>query len=150
VLYFNPFASCGWETFGVVAQSVRALPCHGRGREFESRQPRFTQRSSDDAIGLIDVALEFRADGAAVAHLVYTEVAGGSNPSPPTRLQSRCRSLLRLRTWQYIFAALAQLVEQRTENPRVTGSSPVCGILFPSFLELPESGRHPANERSNL
>ena len=25
---------------GDVAQSVRALPCHGRGREFESRRPR--------------------------------------------------------------------------------------------------------------
>ena len=27
-----------------------------------------------------------------------------------------------------MLAVLAQLVEQRTENPRVTGSSPVCGI----------------------
>ncbi|MFM2223182.1 MAG: hypothetical protein RLZZ78_1439, partial [Armatimonadota bacterium] len=32
-------------------------------------------------------------------------------------------------------ATLAQLVEQRTENPRVTGSSPVGGtIRRPSFL----------------
>ena len=30
-----------------------------------------------------------RADGAAVAHLVYTEVAGGSNPSPPMRSSNR-------------------------------------------------------------
>jgi hypothetical protein len=29
--------------------------------------------------------------------------------------------------WHYGNAALAQLVEQRTENPRVTGSSPVGG-----------------------
>ena len=27
---------------GVVAQLARVLPCHGRGRGFESRLPRFT------------------------------------------------------------------------------------------------------------
>ena len=61
------------------------------------------------------------ADGAAVAHLVYTEVVGGSNPSPPTM------NLIEVGRLQRICAALAQLVEQRTENPRVTGSSPVGG-----------------------
>ena len=30
----------------------------------------------------------------------------------------------------YAFAQLAQLVEQRTENPRVSGSIPELGILF--------------------
>ena len=29
-----------------------------------------------------------------------------------------------------VFAQIAQLVEQRTENPRVTGSIPVLGIKF--------------------
>ena len=29
----------------------------------------------------------------------------------------------------YLYAQIAQLVEQRTENPRVTGSIPVLGIL---------------------
>ena len=34
------------ETLGDVAQLVRALPCHGRGRGFEPRRPRHTfQRS---------------------------------------------------------------------------------------------------------
>ncbi len=33
------------------------------------------------------------------------------------------------------WAALAQLVEQRTENPCVTGSSPVGGIILSSATE---------------
>ena len=28
-----------------------------------------------------------------------------------------------------LFAQIAQLVEQRTENPRVTGSNPVLGMM---------------------
>ena len=33
-----------------------------------------------------------------------------------------------------MYAQIAQLVEQRTENPRVTGSIPVLGIIF--FLKI--------------
>ena len=40
----------------------------------------------------------------------------GSNPAPATR------------TGKCAFAQIAQSVEQRTENPRVTGSIPVLGI----------------------
>ena len=40
----------------------------------------------------------------------------GSNPAPATRVII------------YSNAQIAQLVEQRTENPRVTGSIPVLGI----------------------
>src|SRR5215472_17509737 len=29
-----------WKQVGDVVQLVRTLPCHGRGREFESRRPR--------------------------------------------------------------------------------------------------------------
>ena len=39
----------------------------------------------------------------------------GSNPSPATG-------------FFILYAQIAQLVEQRTENPRVTGSIPVLGI----------------------
>ena len=41
----------------------------------------------------------------------------GSNPIPATQCESIC-------------AQLAQLVEQRTENPRVSGSIPELGIVF--------------------
>ncbi len=39
------------------------------------------------------------------------------------------------------FAEVAQLVEQRTENPRVTGSNPVLGILFLPGALLYQKGR---------
>ena len=42
----------------------------------------------------------------------------GSNPAPATR------------TKYCVYAQIAQLVEQRTENPRVTGSIPVLGIFL--------------------
>ena len=45
----------------------------------------------------------------------------GSNPTP---------AILRMYDMQKIYALVAQLVEQRTENPRVTGSIPVLGIFF--------------------
>ena len=41
----------------------------------------------------------------------------GSNPIPATQCESIC-------------AQLAQLVEQRTENPRVSGSIPELGICY--------------------
>ena len=63
----------------------------------------------------------------------------GSNPIPAT------------------FAQLAQLVEQRTENPRVSGSIPELGILMPFyslyifiFLALCQMlGRDPSGARPN-
>ena len=42
----------------------------------------------------------------------------GSNPAPATR------------TKYCVYAQIAQSVEQRTENPRVTGSIPVLGIFL--------------------
>ena len=39
-------------------------------------------------------------------------------------LRVQRKDLLRI---SYLFAQIAQLVEQRTENPRVTGSIPVLG-----------------------
>ena len=47
-----------------------------------------------------------------VACRVHAPEVVGSNPSPATHAQ------------------IAQLVEQRTENPRVTGSIPVLGIFI--------------------
>ena len=34
------------------------------------------------------------------------------------------------------YAQIAQLVEQRTENPRVTGSIPVLGIFYLNFKKV--------------
>ena len=50
----------------------------------------------------------------------------GSNPVPAT--QRLIKDFL-----YKSFAQIAQLVEQRTENPRVTGSIPVLGIFFIRF-----------------
>ena len=41
-------------------------------------------------------------------------------------LRVQRKDLLRI---SYLFAQIAQLVEQRTENPRVTGSIPVLGTV---------------------
>ena len=41
-----------------------------------------------------------------------------------------------------LFAQIAQLVEQRTENPRVTGSIPVLGItIFIIVWDISSGGR---------
>ena len=52
------------------------------------------------------------------ARRAHNPKVAGSNPAPATR------------TFYVLNAQIAQLVEQRTENPRVTGSIPVLGILF--------------------
>ena len=45
---------------------------------------------------------------------------------------------IELRSGTKYFAQIAQLVEQRTENPRVTGSIPVLGMFL--FLNLDFQG----------
>ena len=45
----------------------------------------------------------------------------------PVRFRSRAHSK---------YAQIAQLVEQRTENPRVTGSIPVLGIFYLNFKKV--------------
>ena len=52
------------------------------------------------------------------ARRAHNPKVAGSNPAPATR------------TFYVLNAQIAQLVEQRTENPRVTGSIPVLGIFF--------------------
>ena len=41
-LFYLTYPSCFEDNLGDVAQLVRALPCHGRGRGFEPRRPRHT------------------------------------------------------------------------------------------------------------
>ena len=49
------------------------------------------------------------------ARRAHNPKVAGSNPAPATQTF-------------IVYAQIAQLVEQRTENPRVTGSIPVLGI----------------------
>ena len=52
----------------------------------------------------------------------------GSNPAPATR------------TKYCVYAQIAQSVEQRIENPRVTGSIPVLGIFLAKGIRACSSG----------
>ena len=52
-----------------------------------------------------------------VARRAHNPKVAGSNPAPATQTF-------------IVYAQIAQLVEQRTENPRVTGSIPVLGIFL--------------------
>ena len=56
---------------GIVAQLVRALPCHGRGREFESRRFRH-------------FSISHRGVAQLVAHTVWDREVAGSSPVAPT------------------------------------------------------------------
>ena len=51
------------------------------------------------------------------ARRAHNPKVAGSNPAPATQAF-------------IVYAQIAQLVEQRTENPRVTGSIPVLGIFI--------------------
>ena len=55
-----------------------------------------------------------------VARQAHNLKVAGSNPAPAIFEQSS----------QSHYAQIAQLVEQRTENPRVAGSIPALGIFF--------------------
>ena len=77
-----------------------------------------------------------------VARRAHNPKVVGSNPAPATNLRSvsleaydvclsRRRSRVRIPYGPPLFGFIAQSVEQRTENPRVTGSIPVeATILF--------------------
>lgn len=59
---------------GIVAQLVRALPCHGRGREFESRRFRH-------------FSISHRGVAQLVAHTVWDREVAGSSPVAPTTVE---------------------------------------------------------------
>ena len=61
------------------------------------------------------------------ARRAHNPKVAGSNPAPATYAK---QSRLTLVSITRINAQIAQLVEQRTENPRVTGSIPVLGIFL--------------------
>ena len=96
--------------YGLVAQLVRAPPCHGGGRGFESHLGRLCFKHSHHH-GILAQLGE---------HLPYKQRVIGSSPIGP---------ILR-----YIFyirrddADVAQLAEQLICNQQVIGSSPIIGL----------------------
>ena len=70
---------------GPVAQLVRALACHARGRGFD--------------------------------------------PHPDRHLEKPRESVVSIKIQPLLYASVAQLVEQGTENPRVVGSIPTGGTI---------------------
>ena len=83
-----------------MAQLVRAPPCHGGGREFESLLGRY---------GIIAQLGE---------HLPYKQRVIGSSPIGPISFKIKG-----------ICADMAQLAEQLICNQQVNGSSPFIGFL---------------------
>ena len=84
-----------------MAQLVRAPPCHGGGRRFES------------VLGRFNLIVVWDLSSAGRASALQAE---GHRFEP-------CRS--------HLFADVAQLAEQLICNQQVTGSSPVVGFIKP-------------------
>ena len=87
--------------FGPMAQLVRAPPCHGGGRGFESRLGRF---------GILAQLGE---------HLPYKQRVIGSSPIGPIYF-----------LYIFLNADVAQLAEQLICNQQVSGSSPSIGFIW--------------------
>ena len=106
--------------YGLVAQLVRAPPCHGGGHGFESRLGRF---SNCFTITVWDLSSAGRASALQ---------AEGHRFEP-------CRSHL---TNSFIsYADVAQLAEQLICNQQVIGSSPIIGFYTISYCiygQIPE------------
>ena len=96
--------------YGLVAQLVRAPPCHGGGRGFESLLGRLFS-------GILAQLGE---------HLPYKQRVTGSSPVGPIYTNNK---IVRI-----IYADVAQLAEQLICNQQVIGSSPIIGFMggFPS------------------
>ena len=92
-----------------MAQLVRAPPCHGGGRGFESLLGRFFGDEDKSIHGIIAQLGE---------HLPYKQRVIGSSPIGP------------------IDADVAQLAEQLICNQQVIGSSPIIGFLFSLYVKI--------------
>ena len=95
---------------GLVAQLVRAPPCHGGGHGFESRLGRF----------IWDLSSAARASALQ---------AEGHRFEP-------CRSHLKLINSIIQYADVAQLAEQLICNQQVIGSSPIIGFTLGIRIEF--------------
>ena len=102
--------------YGLVAQLVRAPPCHGGGHGFESRLGRLKWVSTTILYGILAQLGE---------HLPYKQRVTGSSPVGPI----------------YSYADVAQLAEQLICNQQVIGSSPIIGFYTISYCiygQIPE------------
>ena len=88
-----------------MAQLVRAPPCHGGGRRFESDLGRSTFKLNGNLIFQFCGILAQLGE-----HLPYKQRVTGSSPVGPT------------------YADVAQLAEQLICNQQVIGSSPIIGF----------------------
>ncbi len=95
-------------SFGLVAQLVRAPPCHGGGRGFESHPGRLVTKF---AYGILAQLGE---------HLPYKQRVIGSSPIGPILYANAIH--------EEICADVAQLAEQLICNQQVIGSSPIIGL----------------------
>ena len=88
---------------GPVAQLVRAPPCHGGGRGFESLLGRsfYYGKSANGILAQLG------------EHLPYKQGVTGSSPVGPI---------------YFLYADVAQLAEQLICNQQVIGSSPIIGF----------------------
>ena len=91
----------GTYLFGPVAQLVRAPPCHGGGRGFESHPGRLSAR----------------------IYLIMWDLSSAGRASA---LQAEGH---RFESYRSHFADVAQLAEQLICNQQVNGSSPFIGLL---------------------
>ena len=87
-----------------MAQLVRASPCHGEGRRFESDLGRLYFRDENGILAQLG------------EHLPYKQRVTGSSPVGPNN------------------ADVAQLAEQLICNQQVFGSSPNIGIFYVAKL----------------
>ena len=101
--------------YGLVAQLVRAPPCHGGGRGFESHPGRLKNNCvscyflKSSAIGILAQLGE---------HLPYKQRVIGSSPIGPIYSANGI----------FFIADVAQLAEQLICNQQVIGSSPIIGL----------------------
>ena len=138
-----------------MAQLVRAPPCHGGGREFESLLGRLWGLSSAGRASALQAeGHRFEpcrphlknygwipewpkgADCKSVGNAFE-----GSNPSPSIDVErfSRVNSLLkpkRFESFSIQYADVAQLAEQLICNQQVIGSSPIIGFVSDRGIEL--------------
>ena len=94
-----------------MAQLVRAPPCHGGGRGFESLLGRLNSIKIILFHGIIAQLGE---------HLPYKQGVTGSSPVGPI----------------FKYADMAQLAEQLICNQQVIGSSPIIGFKFGPLAQL--------------